>query len=169
VSSTTILTGVSIACLLVGVSILAVQAWIRARRRSAPPPSARPPAPSSDSHAHDARRRRRTLLALLVLMVATLAVAVVVNERAAWGAHLLADNAFLAYVAVLARRAEKRSEAALDPVPSGGHGEHPISPAPPDDGKPRRRRASRPARSGASTLGDPLDDEADDLPIARRR
>lgn len=168
-SSTTILTGVSIACLLVGVSILAVQAWIRARRRSAPPPSARPVAPSPDGHPHDARRRRRTLLALLVLMVATLAAAVVVNERAAWGAHLLADNGFLAYVAVLARRAENRSRAALGPLPGDGDGEHPVSPAPPDDGKRRRRRAPRPARSGATTFGDQLDDEADDLPIARRR
>jgi hypothetical protein len=171
VSSTTILTGVSIACVLVGVSILAVQALNRARRRSAPPPSARPAAPSADAHAGVARRRRRTLLALLVLVAATLAAALVVQQRLAWGVHLLVDDAFLAYVAVLARGAENRQRASSGALLSGEEpGEHPVSPDRPGDAKPRRGRLRRPTRSGApATFGDSLDDEDDDLPIARRR
>ena len=50
-------------------------------------------------------------------MVASLAAALVVQERWVLGVHLFLDDAFLGYVAWLARRAEIRNRAAAPPPP----------------------------------------------------
>ena len=133
-----VLTGISIACIAAGVLLLVAQV----RRRPADPvPS--PSANGSEPPGHDAprpappvrdragaaasrgesARRRRILAALLMGMVASLAAALVVQERWLWGVHLFLDDAFLGYVAWLARRAETRARAvapnsdALAPTP----------------------------------------------------
>ena len=60
-----------------------------------------------------AQRRRRVLAVIGVGMVATLAVALVVGTRVAWGMHLLIYDVLIGYVALLARsgdRAIRRSD-----------------------------------------------------------
>jgi hypothetical protein len=105
-----LLTGVSIACIVAGSVLLAVQLRQRPAQSVAPRPAGSPPpAPSARS---GASRRRRVLFALLLAMASTLAAAVVVQERLVWGIHLLVDDVFLGYLAWLARRAEIRDRAA---------------------------------------------------------
>ena len=131
---TSILTFGSIASVLVGISILLVH-FRGERRRSPTPPEPERPARADPSTSESrvprpeagvagpqtgvagpdgrspaaARRRRRIGVALLLLLAATLVVAVVVRNRLALGAHLLADDAFLGFVAVLARQAQARA------------------------------------------------------------
>jgi hypothetical protein len=106
-----VLTGVSIACIVAGTALLLVQV----RRRPVAPVAVAPPSGNGSSPpappARGAASRRRIVYALLLAMVATLGAALVVQERLAWGVHLLADDAFLGYVAWLARRAETRGRA----------------------------------------------------------
>ena len=121
-----VLSGVSIACITAGVLLLVGQ--VRRRpvdpvpspsgngseppRRAEPRPAARPVPVSAASSRAEVTRRRRILVVLLVAMVASLAAALVVRERWVWGVHLFVDDAFLGYVAWLARRAETRARAA---------------------------------------------------------
>ena len=132
-----VLTGVSILCIVAGVLLLAAQVRQRPEAPVAPPSgngSAPPPSPAR----RPASTRRRILYGLLGAMALTLVVAVVVRERLAWGVHLLVDDAFLAYVAWLARRAETRvPERAVDmpalprpsPPSSNGEGEEQVTDA----------------------------------------
>ena len=123
-----VLTGISIVCIAAGVALLVVQV----RRKptdpeptlsgngSEPPRRAasRPASPTEGPTAHgrsEATRRRQVLSALLVAMVASLGAALVVQERWVFGIHLFLDDAFLGYVAWLARRAETRGRAAAPP------------------------------------------------------
>lgn len=119
-----VLTGISILCIVAGVALLVGQVRARpaapvpgpsgngsepqgrAQQRPAPPAVGRV-APGRG----EATRRRRILAALLVAMIASLAAALVVGERWVWGVHLFLDDAFLGYVAWLARRAETRTRA----------------------------------------------------------
>ena len=129
-----VLTGISIACIALGVALLVVQLRHRPTHpvpspsgNGAEPPDramarAAPPARLEASASRgEAARRRRVLSALLVAMIATLAAALVVQERWVWGVHLFVDDAFLGYVAWLARRAEARARTAaptLDAEPA---------------------------------------------------
>ena len=137
-SSVAVLTGISIACLVAGVLLLVAQ--LRQR-----PPDPLPPPSGNGSEAagcgeprRDPRagvrtassrgevtRRRRILSALLGAMLVSLAAALVVRGRWVWGVHLFLDNAFLGYLAWLARRAETRARAlapsaAPGPAPDTG-------------------------------------------------
>ncbi len=69
-------------------------------------------APTAPVRRTAAQRRRRVLAIIGIGMVATLAVALVVGTRVAWGMHLLIYDVLIGYVALLARsrdRANRRS------------------------------------------------------------
>ena len=55
------------------------------------------------------QRRRRVLALIAIAMVATLAVALVVGTRVAWGIHLLSYDVLIAYVGLLARSRDKQA------------------------------------------------------------
>jgi hypothetical protein len=55
-----------------------------------------------------AQRRRRVLAVIGATLVTTLAVALVVRTRVAWGMHLLAYDVLIGYVGLLARSRDKR-------------------------------------------------------------
>ena len=63
-----------------------------------------------------AQRRRRVLAIIGVGMMGTLAVALVVGTRVAWGMHLLVYDVLIGYVALLARSRD-RAIRRLDIVP----------------------------------------------------
>ena len=63
-----------------------------------------------------AQRRRRVLAIIGVGMVGTLAAALVVGTRVAWGMHLLIYDVLIGYVALLARSRD-RAIRRLDIVP----------------------------------------------------
>ncbi len=150
-----VLTGISIACLAAGVLLLVAQV------RQRPPDPVPPPsgngseaagrvAPRRDprtrvrtaSSRAEVTRRRRILSALLGAMLVSLAAALVVQERWAWGAHLFVDDAFLGYMAWLARRAETRARALAPPAAP--------TPAPaPDTGEEESEAAEEPVVSDA--------------------
>lgn len=130
-----VLTGISIACIAGGVVLLVIQVQRRPAEpgpgpsgngsepagRAEPRPARPDPARPASSRGEVAKRRR-ILAALLVAMVATLAAALVVRERWLLGAHLFVDDAFLGYVAWLARGAETRArtpEPAVEMTPIG--------------------------------------------------
>ncbi len=134
-SAGAVLTGVSIACIVAGVALLAVQV----RRR--PQPAV--PSPSGNGSSSSvpaatsrggASRRRRVVYTLLAVMAVTLTAAIVVQERLVWGVHLLADNAFLGYVAWLVRRAETRAHTA-EPQADGSVSGRVPAPSPDGEGK----------------------------------
>jgi hypothetical protein len=64
-----------------------------------------------------AQRRRRVLATIGVSIVGTLAVALVVRSRLAWGMHLLAYDVLIGYVGLLARSRDKRPIRTLAAVP----------------------------------------------------
>ena len=128
-SVSAVLTGISIACIAAGVLLLVAQ--VRHPPTDRVPPASgngseparrvQPrPAPRGRDKAASGRgevtRRRRMLSALLVAMVVSLAAALVVRERWVWGVHLFLDDAFLGYMAWLARRAETRARALTSPA-----------------------------------------------------
>ncbi len=64
-------------------------------------------APAAPVRRTAAQRRRRVLAVIGFGMVATLAVAVVVGTRIAWGMHLLIYDVLIGYVALLARSRDR--------------------------------------------------------------
>ena len=114
----TVLTGLSLACIVAGFVLLAVQL----RRRPAPPavgplgdrsaPAAgadRAPGPTAAASRGGASTRRRVFYALLTAMGLTAVAGAVLQERLVWGVQLFVDDVFLAYVAWLVRRAQNRA------------------------------------------------------------
>jgi hypothetical protein len=75
-------------------------------------------------------------------MAVSLAAALVVQERVVWGVHLFLDDAFLGYVAWLARRAETRART------EGSSLEPPAGPEPPEAPAPG---AEAPGAEGEDT------------------
>ena len=64
-----------------------------------------------------AQRRRRVLAVIAASLVTTLAVALVVRTRVAWGMHLLAYDVLIGYVGLLARSRDRRPIRALAAAP----------------------------------------------------
>ncbi len=64
-------------------------------------------APTAPVRRTAAQRRRRVLAVIGVGMIATLAAALVVGTRVAWGMHLLIYDVLIGYVALLARSRDR--------------------------------------------------------------
>ena len=113
-----VLAGISVACIVAGFAILAIQ--LRQRPSAPPtPPSAgagpsnngsSPPAPVPPGAG--ASTRRRVFYGLLAAVIASAVAGAVLQERLVWGIHLFVDDVFLGYLAWLVHRAQGRTKAA---------------------------------------------------------
>jgi len=76
---------------------------------SSPVSSQLPEATTAPARRSATQRRRRVLALIGTSMVATLVVALVMQTRVAWGAHLLIYDVLIAYVGLLARASDRQA------------------------------------------------------------